>query len=557
MTQHYQSLKPVLPKGIRYEQAIYVTMRDGIKIAVDVFRPEKAGRYPAFLSTSGYIREIQTFAPELSHSIEAGATSYFVPKGYVHVIGQARGSGYSQGKYNFYDMVEQQDEAEIVEWIAQQEWCDGNVGMLGDSYFGRIQWLVAGEQPAHLKAIAPYDASMDDYRSRHEGGFIREGFLAEWGADTILQAMWPGPIEGKLAPANLFTDVASNPDDGPYYWERSGYRKADKITIPVLSIAVAHSMLHSKSQLWGYKLVRSPKKLVVVPPCGFFANVFLVRSKPLNQFIQRWYDYWLKGIDTGIMSEPQVAICDSATGEWRYENEYPLARTRWTKFYLRSNNGNPATDAPYGLLSQDPPGREDPDSYITPDCWERVVARKPVMAFSTPPLKQDTRVWGPLSATIYGSSTTLDTGWFVKVADVAPDGQVTPLVMGVLKASYREVDEAMSAPGQPYHRFQNPVRPEPNKVYEYQIEIIPIFWTFKKGHKIWVQIASHDLDYLALHNTVYTWEMMPVPATNTVFHDSEYPSHILLPIIPDAPIIRPVEPPLSEIKWPMGETSMR
>ncbi len=557
MSQSQNPVESILPPGVRFEENVRVPMRDGIKIAVDVYRPEKAGRYPALLSTSAYIKAAQPWPPELSHSIEAGSTFFFVAREYVHVVAQARGSGLSQGQYNWYDRTEQLDGAELIEWIARQPWCNGNVGMLGDSYFGRMQWLIAGEQPPHLKAIAPYDASMDDYRSRHEGGLIKLGFLGMWGADTTLQCLWPGPVEGKLPPTNLFAEIGSHPDDGPFYWERSGYTKADKIKIPVLNIAAAGSEVHSKSQLWGHKLIKSPNKLLVLPALGFFANVFLIRSKPLNEYISRWYDHWLKGIDTGIMKEPPVAICDSATGEWRYENEYPLARTEWTKFYLRANTTGPATKPPYGLLSLESPQQEAPDSYATPECMQLVFTRRPVLAFSTTPLEKDTRVWGPLSATLYGSSTTTDTAWFVKVCDVAPDEQVTPLTTGVLKASYQEVDQARSAPGQPFHPFRNPARPEPNKIYEYQVEIIPIFHTFKKGHKIWIQIASHDIEYLTPLHTEYTWEMLPIPAKNTVYHDANHPSHILLPIIPDAPIIRPVEPPLSQVKWPMGDTAMR
>ena len=125
---------------------------------------------------------------------------------------------------------------------------------------------------------------------------------------------------------------------------------------------------------------------------------------------------------------------------------------------------------------------------------------------------------------------------------------MTLLTSGHLKASYRQIDEANSKPGQPFHPFQNPVRPEPNAVYEYQIEMIPIFRTFKAGHKIWVQIANEDLFYQMDHDTIYTSEMLPVPADYAIYHDSVHPSHLLLPVIPDAPVIKPVEPPLSEIK---------
>ena len=172
-----------------------------------------------------------------------------------------------------------------------------------------------------------------------------------------------------------------------------------------------------------------------------------------------------------------------------------------------------------------------------------------MLAYATSPLDKDLKVWGPLSITLYGSSTTADTAWFVKLCDVGPEGRVEMLTQGQLKASHREVDEARSKPGQPFHPFQNPAGPEPNRVYEYQIEMRPIFHTFKAGHKVWVQIASDDFHYQMLLRTIYVSERLPVPATNTIYHDAEHPSHLSLPVIPDAPIIKSVAPPLSEISW--------
>jgi hypothetical protein len=556
MKNDHPMVRPALPSGVELDENIYVTMRDGIKIAVDVYRPEAAGRYPSLLSTSPYLKHIQQQPPELSHSIEAGATSFFVSRGYVHVIAQVRGSGLSQGQYNWYDTTEQKDGYELVEWIARQPWCNGNVGMLGESYFGVTQWLIAAQQPPHLKCIAPFDAAMDAYRARGEGGLLRMGFLGEWGPDTMLQCLWPGPVEGKFPPTNLFVDIGNHGDDGPYYWERSGYTKLDKVGVPVLSLIGAHGWLHSRTQLREYPNIKSPKKLIVLPSAGFYTNVLFIRSKPLNELLLKWFDYWLKGIDTGIMDVPPVAICDSSTGEWRYENEYPLARTAWTKFYLHSNPLTPATKPPYGLLSIEPPGSEEPDSYFTPDSLELVMAGKPVLAYATPTLKQDVSVWGPLSVTLYGSLTTLDTAWFVRLGEVAPDGKITLLTQGHLKGSYREVDETRSSPGQPFHPFRNPILPHPNTIYEYQVQLTPIFYTFKKGHKIWIQVESDDIEYLTRHHTVYTSEMLPVPAKNTIYHDSAHPSHLLLPVIPDAPIIERVEPPISQIKWPLGESTL-
>ena len=555
MKSKYAILRPSLPQGVKLEENVYVTMRDGIRIAVDIYRPQAPGRYPCLLSMSPYFKEIQHWPPLLSHSIEAGATHFFVPKGYVHVIVQVRGSGLSQGRYNWYDSTEQQDGYELVEWAAQQSWCNSNVGMIGDSYFGRIQYLVAALKPPHLKCIAPFDAGADDYRdARNQGGLLNTQWLGMWGIDLLRQCMWPGPIEGKLPPADLFIDRISNPDDGPYYWERSGWTKIDDIEVPVLNLVVGHSPTHSRGQLWVHPKIKSPKKLVVVPAASPLANVFFLKSRSLNELLLKWLDYWLKGIDTGIMDEPPVAIYNNATRRWRYENEYPLGRTQWTKFYLRSNpDGATASEPPYGLISTQGPQEERPDSYTTPDSLEAIYARKPVIAYASAPLQNDVRTWGPLSVALFASTTARDTAWFVKLGDVAPDGKINLLSNGVLKASYRAIEHTRSGPGQPFGTFQNPTLPEPNKVHEYLIEMIPVFHTFMKGHKIWLQIASDDFDYQDRLHTIYTVEMLPVPAVNSIYHDSARPSHIHLPVVPDAPIIKSVEPPISEIKWPLGQ----
>jgi predicted acyl esterase len=548
MKSEFTVVRGPLPKGVRLEENVYVTMRDGVKIAVDVYLPETQGRYPAILSMSPYMKEIQQAPPQLSHSIEAGATWFFVPKGYIHVIAQIRGTGFSQGQYNFCDIKEQQDGYDLVEWIAQQPWCDGNVGMIGDSYFGFSQYLVAAQNPPHLKCITPFDAWTDFYRDPfYKGGILWSTMTNTWGVDTTFQCVWPGPIEGKLPPANFSVDLASHPNDGPYYWERSAWPKLDTIKVPMLGI-VPLTPQHSRGQLLSYPDIKTTKKLLVVPRPGRLANALFVLSKPLNEHILRWLDHWLKGKDTGIMDEPEITIFDSGTSQWRYENEYPLARTQWREFYLHAK---PSPSDPHGLMSNTAPQEaEKPDKYTNPD-HELMHADKPGLTHTTAPLSEDVRVYGPLSALLYGSSTTLDTAWFVKVGDVAPDGTVSLLTESPLKASHREVDKSKSRPGQPYHPFQNPVLPEPNTVYKYEIEMMPIFHTFKKGHKIWFQVASYDLTFQTFLHTLYTYEGLPLPGENTIYHDAEHPSHLLLPVIPDAPEIKPVGPPVSEITWPL------
>ena len=203
-----------------------------------------------------------------------------------------------------------------------------------------------------------------------------------------------------------------------------------------------------------------------------------------------------------------------------------------------------------GSISLDTPAREKPDQYQLPDSTALLLAGKPVLVYATPPLQKELRIWGPLSAALYASSTAKDTAWFVKLFDVGPKEEMKLLSRGILKASFRELSMDKSGPGQPFHSFQNPVALEPKKVYEFQIEMRPVFYTFKAGHRIRLEIASDDLSYFgSLHSLDI--QRLPMPVENTVYHDARYPSHLLLPVIPDAPIIKRVQPPLSKVRWPL------
>lgn len=560
MKNDYPIISQPLPAGIKCDVNVQAPMRDGVKLAMNVYRPEKEGKYPVILSISPYIKEIQHMPPHLSHYIEAGATGTIVPRGYVHVIASIRGTGFSQGQYGFMDATEQQDGYDLIEWIAKQPWCDGNVGMYGDSYFAVIQYLWAAQQPPSLKCIAPYDGWSDLYRDVvHQGGIFWTYFMGLWALDMIHSgSAWPGNVEGKLPPSNFLTDVCFNAEDGPYWYSRSSFYLADRIKVPTLN-AVPLSPLHSRGQLSLYQQLKGPKKLMVTPRTEWYANVFFYYNKPFNEYVLRWFDYWLKGIDNGIMDEPEVLICDSGTNQWRYEHEYPLARTEWTKFYLRSNplTMGPATEPPYGLISDDLPQDNASSTYEFPQ-YHKAFAGKPAVAFSSAPFKDPLTVQGPLSITLFASTTAIDTAWFVQIGDVAPDGNTRIISHGQLKASFRKVDESKSAPGQPYHSFQGRELPEADEIYEYQIEMFPFFHTFKPGHKIWVQIASDDYNYQMLLRGQHVYEAQPStgvsgPARNTIYYGEKYPSHLLLPVIPGAPEIRPVESPASDIGWPCKE----
>lgn len=567
MKAHLTTVRPPLPEGIVLEENVYVTMRDGVRLAADIYRPAKEGKYPGILSMSPYIKEMQQWPPAISHSIEAGNTAFFVPNGYVHVIVSARGSGLSQGKWSPFDLATQQDGFDMVEWIAQQDWCNESVTMLGDSYFGIMQWLVGLQKPPHLKCIAPADGSTDFYRDyAWKGGLFNTGFFGMWGPDTLAQCFWPGEVEGKLPPADFMGDFLANPEDGPLWWGISAWHRIQDLEVPVLSVVPQPSANHSRGQLWAYPKINSPKKLIVLP-WNPQSHVLFMESIPLNKYILRWFDYWCKGIDSGIMEEPEVMIFDAVTKVWRYENEYPVARTQWRKYYFHADAEHPATDAPYGSLSTELPGTETPDSYptgsrlpftadmshdpMTPLETFKVVTGDPQIAFVSAPLSEDVRAWGPTSVTFWASVNTLDMAFFTKLGVVDEEGNRRIISEHVLKASYREVDETRSSPGLPFHPYQNPSRPVSGEVYEMQIELPPKFLTFKKGQQIWLQISSDENTYHLMLHTVYTAELLPVPGTATIYHDALHPSHLLLPVIPDAPELRPVTKPVADIVWPI------
>ena len=341
-----------LPKGVILEKNVYAKMRDNIKIAMDVYRPEKGkGPWPVILSIAPYRKEMLW---------ETGNLAFYVPKGYVIVNAQVRGSGLSQGKYKLFDEVEQRDGYDIVEWIAQQEWCDGNIGMLGASYLAMNQIYTACQNPPHLKCIAPFSGGTDLYRNfNYIGGLYHSFSMNMWGPDQTKTCIWPGIFPGKEGPENFLFDWFFFADDGPYYWERNTCNKIDSMEVPILSILDAHNFIHSTGQLNSWTDIRAPKKLMIVPETPESFQVFFDINLGLNQQILRWFDHWLRGIDTGIMKEPPIVIYDNGTNKWRYENEYPLARTQWKKFYFRQYPDTPAGNPPCGLISEDPNFQND------------------------------------------------------------------------------------------------------------------------------------------------------------------------------------------------------
>jgi predicted acyl esterase len=566
---------------MRVERDVYIRMRDGVRLAADLYLPGEEGRFPALLSLCPYSKDTQglPLRPVSEEEgidpfwtgLEAGISEYFVSRGYAHVVVDIRGTGKSEGEFSPFSREQVEDGYELVEWVARQPWCDGNVGMVGISYFAVIQYLVAALQPPHLKAIFPLDGFTDLYRDCAYHGGILSNFANVWyhlmvgAAEALLgpegsqnlsfrvvstapRLLPPEVLEGlvnslkedpSLKNRSDLLEILEHPELNPVmydlllayfedsevfppelvsqmYKERSPYTKLERIRVPAYVGSGWHAVgLHLRGAFTAWEGLRTPKKLLLGPP--------KFMDRPFCQYhgeIVRWYDYWLKGVDTGIMKEPPVKLFVMGINRWRYEEEWPLARTRWTRYYLHHG----------GLLSPFPPGEEKPETYRY-----RPGEGSGALVWSTPSMEEETEVTGPLALYLYASSTATDTDWFVKLLDVDPEGKRRFLTRGWLRASHREVDRGRSRPWRPFHphRLEGLSPLEPGKIYEFAIEILPTSNVFLKGHRLQLEVRSDDgppeiyLDHAILPHLVRGEE-----ALNTVYHSPSFPSHLLLPLVP-------------------------
>ena len=564
-----------VPEGVILEENVYIKMRDGVKLALDIYKPSPGNEpCPVILAYSPFQKE---------RFFESAKPAFYCPRGYVCVQASERGSGFNEGKFTFHGSVAAEDGYDIIEWIAAQPWCNGNVAMMGASGYGVMQWITAPLNPPHLKALVVLGTT-DNYRGLcYPGGVLRKPFVLQLVSGLTMAAIWPGPVEHKEPPMNVITEIFSHCEDGPFWWEHGGgWKNIGKIKAPVLNLVQTPNRLHAIYHLRSYENIKSPKKLVVTPWTNENYQPWIFETTSFNQHILRWLDYWLKGIDTGIMDEPEVAIYDNGTGKWRYENEFPLKRTQWTKYYLHKKI---TIEAAYGNISKVLPGEEKPDIYHNLSLNAALTASyglassliesgKPrYVTYVSPPLEEDITVWGHVCFVFYASTTeevTSDWSFFVKMGEMVPDGvplnpvtgnpeikpeandlstppEVQIWSWGVLKAKFRQVDEDMSRPGIPWHSFQNPEDIKPNTIYEFQIEMQPIFKTFRKGCRIWLKVTGDDALYSTWDSSSGYVEtpLSPAKAEISVYHDTEHPSHLLLPVIPDVREIVPVKPPLN------------
>ena len=340
-------MKTVTPPkhGLVLEKDVEIPMRDGARLKADVFRPRGAGKYPVIINIGPYQKDKHWVPPaDLEEkdnpymNWEAVNPLWWIPRGYIAVRVDGRGSGKSPGQTDPFSLQEARDFYDAIEWAARQPWSNGKIGTLGISYYAMTQWLVASLKPPSLKAMIPWEGAADMYRDfAYHGGIFCFGFVSNWYNNHMAHHLLGKPQEynpDTFAKHWLWHYMRDSLDTGCYHGRQALWENID---IPLYTVGNWSGMgLHLRGNTEAFVRAKSKHKKLRIHS-GTHYHPFYAEEARKDQL--RFFDHWLKGKDTGLMKEPPVKLLIRTGGgknyQWRYENEWPLARTRWTKFFLR------------------------------------------------------------------------------------------------------------------------------------------------------------------------------------------------------------------------------
>jgi len=503
-----------------------VPMDDGVTLRCDVFRPAKEGRYPVILSYGPYAKGLafQDGYPSAwermaaQHpDVTAGSSNKYqswevvdpekwVAHDYACVRFDSRGCGCSPGFIDHFSPRETKDLHDCIEWAGVQPWCNGKVGLSGVSYYGINQWHVASLQPPHLAAMCIWEGAADWYRDMTHHGGILCTFWQNW-YDMQVKTVQHGAgergrrsrVHGELVcgPRNLSDaelarnrcdlgdEIREHPLDDEYHKERSPVWS--KVKVPLLSAANWGGQgLHPRGNFEGFVRAASKQKWLEVHGLEHWTHFYTDYGRELQL---AFFDHFLHGRKNGWDKQPSVLLQVRHTTKFveRLENEWPLARTKWSKLYLDSRTGllRPERTAIAATLSFEAMGDG--------------------VTFLTAPLEADTEITGPSSLKLFVSSSTGDADLFVVLRAFAPDleelvfqGAIdphTPIAQGWLRASHRKLDKKLSTPYRPYHTHDRKQPLKPGEVVELDIEIWPTSIVVPAGYRVGLTIRGKDYEY--------------------------------------------------------------
>jgi putative CocE/NonD family hydrolase len=542
-----------------------VPMRDGMDLSADIWLPPTGDRFPALLIRTPYNNADARFL--------AWADA-FVAAGYAVVLQDCRGRHDSDGVWDPY-VCELEDGYDTHQWVGAQPWCDGQIGTWGLSYPGFTQTLPATLRSPHLKALVPIASQQDNWGHHRVGGAIQwsvtvffAGFMgrtmqmepiARLDQDALLRGLpLATAVETSIGRSDYVRGVIEHDGyddwwsryslrdqygevDAPAYFMTGWYDSLLDETLTVFQGWKAHARSSEARRLtrilvgpWSHQVAPWGRK--PLGPDGEFEDVAFGAHAVGDNIAEhlRWYDARLRGRDTGIDAEPPVRLFVMGANQWRSEQEWPLARTRWTDLFL----------APGGQLTFDGPPDEgaEPDRFTYDPAdpvpsWgaqyqsmdlggprdRRVVeARDDVLVFDSPVLDGELEVTGPIALHLWAMTDAPDTDWTAALVDVFPDGRAIILCEGICRA-----------------RFREPLAPPTLVPADTPTEFVVNLWAtanvFGAGHRVRLEVSSSNFPRFDRNlNTggrvgfETEWRV----AHQAVFHDRSRPSHLVLPVIP-------------------------
>ena len=501
-----------------------IAMDDGLVLRADIFRPNDNGKYPALLSygpygkglafQEGYKSAWDIMARENPDVLAGSSNRYqnwevvdpekWVPDGYVCVRVDSRGAGRSPGYLCHNGARETKDIANCVEWAAQQPWCSGKVGMNGISYYASNQWRAAAAKPPHLAAICVWEGWNDAYRESARHGGIICSFRKNW-QEMQVKTVQHGYPSGKTNPntgepvcgPEVLSDVdlLKNREDmwqaflsretwDDYYAERTP--DLSQVAIPLLTAANWGGQgLHTRGNFEGFVRSKSKDKWLEVHGGSHWAPFYTDYGLDLQK---RFFGYFLKNEKNGWDKQPRVLLNVRHPGEkfvQRHENEWPLARTKWTKYFLHKDLSlTESEQGGEGTVSYDPMGNGLTFSMV---------------------VKKETEITGPSALKLFVSSATEDADLFVVLRIFDPAGKEvlfqgaldpkTPVGQGWLRASHRKLDPKKSPPYRPWHTHDELQKLKKDEIVELDIEIWPTCIVVPAGWKIALSIRGRDYEH--------------------------------------------------------------